>query len=215
MESLSGHVDAIPDYVVLKKPKNFTDHVDNIPEYAVINKPVKNTMLIVEVSKGYCCAMCALLCALQNPMLYETAECWREDLHTSPEPIPYITPETTISRDKPKLVCNDYHTLQNPAEYSTALHIYSNTLRDPNTFSDIYDDTRTKSYSNTLKEDGEEEIFLDPGHSEEAIYACFERKMFRTIKTDHVRSVQLKRNMIQCTIGSRVNFTCRFISFVV
>ena len=189
---LSGHVDAIPDYVTLKKPKIFGDHVDNIPEYAVINKPVKNSSLIIEVNKGYC-AICAALymCTLQNPMLYETAECWREDLHTSPEPIPYIAPETTISRDKPKLVCNDYHTLQNPAEYSAALHIYSNTLRDPNAFSDIYDDSRTKSYSDTLKEDGEEEIFLDPGHSEEAIYACFERKMFRTIKPNHVRSVQL------------------------
>ena len=166
--------------------KNFTEQVDNIPEYAVVNKSANKTTLVIQVSKGHCCVMCAaLLCNLQNPILYETAEFWREDLHSSPEPIPYITPETVTSRDQPKLTCHDYHTLQNPAEYSSALHIYSNTLRDPNALSDPY-------CSDTLKRDDDEEVFSDPGHSEEAIYACFERRMFRTITTDHVRSVQLQ-----------------------
>ncbi|XP_065899895.1 uncharacterized protein [Dysidea avara] len=146
--------------------KNFTEQVDNIPEYAVVNKSANKTTLVI-----------------QNPILYETAEFWREDLHSSPEPIPYITPETVTSRDQPKLTCHDYHTLQNPAEYSSALHIYSNTLRDPNALSDPY-------CSDTLKRDDDEEVFSDPGHSEEAIYACFERRMFRTITTDHVRTSQ-------------------------
>ena len=118
-------------------------------------------------------------------MLYETVEDREEDLQKSSEPQPYITPQTL--RDKPKRTCNDYHTLQNPAEYSSALRTYSNTLKHPDAFSDPYDDVRAKSYSNSSMKDDDEEIFLDPGHSEEAIYACFEKRMFRTIKKDHVR----------------------------
>lgn len=50
-------------------------------------------------------------------------------------------------------------------------------------YSTMYDDTLV-----SLSLDGEdEECFLDPGHSEEAIYACFESKKFRTIIANAVR----------------------------
>ena len=97
---------------------------------------------------------------------------------------------------------NDYEALENVDIYSSA---YSDTVNDSHVLSDIHDDTRkTGDYTevpdidkdaresivgDTVNggEEEEEEVFLDPGHSEEAIYSCFERKMFRTIKPDNVK----------------------------
>jgi len=99
---------------------------------------------------------------------------------------------------------NDYEALENVDIYSSAMCTYSDTVNDSQVPSDIYDDTRKagdytevpdideearKSVVGDIVNGGEEEeeVFLDPGHSEEAIYSCFERKMFRTIKADNVK----------------------------
>jgi len=41
--------------------------------------------------------------------------------------------------------------------------------------------------STSMSAGDEEAIYSDPGHSEEAIYACFESKQFRTINANTVR----------------------------
>ncbi|XP_065899854.1 ephrin type-A receptor 4a-like [Dysidea avara] len=54
-------------------------------------------------------------------------------------------------------------------------------------YSTVYDDTRVSS---SLSGGDEVECFSDPGHSEEAIYSCFESKRFRTINANTVRMSQ-------------------------
>jgi len=60
---------------------------------------------------------------------------------------------------------------------------YSNVFNDPT--SSYYDDTRVLTSTSGSEE--EEEYYSDPGHSEEAIYACFESKNFRAICANTVR----------------------------
>ena len=105
-------------------------------------------------------------------------------------PSAYSDPVDALpTRDHPKLTSNDYETLQNPYEYLSPLHSYSNVLNNAleysidSTLSNIYDVTRVSSISGG----NEEECFSDPGHSEEAIYACFESKRFSTISASTVR----------------------------
>ena len=140
----------------------------------------------------------------QNPGPdYETPEFWRDDVYKSTEPVPYLAPDSTIGRNLPKVESNDYEALENVDIYSSALYTYSDTVNNAQVPSDIYDDTKEADYTEVpdIDEDTkesivgdtgtggeeEEEVFLDPGHSEEAIYSCFERKMFRTIKADNVK----------------------------
>ena len=100
----------------------------------------------------------------------------------------------TLTRDRPKLASNDYETVQNHNDYSSAQRAYSNILHDPLEYSNVsdstlsysttYDDKRTSA---SMSIGDEEECFADPGHSEEAIYACFESKRFRSISANTVR----------------------------
>ena len=105
----------------------------------------------------------------------------------------YLNPVETLTRDRPKLASNDYDSVWND-DYSSARRAYSNILHDPlkysNTpdptlsYSAAYDDT---TISASMSARDEEAIYSDPGHSEEAIYSCFERKKFRTINANTVR----------------------------
>jgi len=133
--------------------------------------------------------------AQQNPTYdYETPESWRDDIFTSTEPIPYVAPDdNTAGSDHPKLTCGDYETCQQSDEYSTALHVYSNYVNDLQASNAIYDDVpddiKPPTYSDLMISESSSgtENFSDPGHSEETIYACFERKMFKIIKSDDVK----------------------------
>ena len=58
--------------------------------------------------------------------------------------------------------------------------------------STAYDDSLISEYSEIGSPDDatvndEEEIYSDPGHSKEDIYACFEKKKFRMIKRNDVK----------------------------
>ena len=60
--------------------------------------------------------------------------------------------------------------------------------------STAYNDSLISEYSEVGNPDeatvnDEEEIYSDPGHSKEDIYACFEKKKFRMIKRNDVRYV--------------------------
>jgi len=124
----------------------------------------------------------------QNPTYdYETPESWRDDIFTSCEPIPYVASDNTVESDHPKIACGDYETCQQTDDYSTALHAYSSSVNDlqASSSSVIYDDVpsdlKPPTYSDVINEGSGAEAFSDPGHSEEAIYACFESKNFRAI----------------------------------
>jgi len=139
-----------------------------------------------------------LLHVQQNPTYdYETPELWRDDVFTSIEPIPYIAPcpDDAVENDHPKNACGDYETCQQSDDYSAALRVYSSRANDlqASSSSVIYDevpgDIKPPTYSDVINEGSGAEAFSDPGHSEEAIYACFERNMFHIIKSDDVKYV--------------------------
>ena len=84
----------------------------------------------------------------------------------------------------------DYETIPNPNDYLSPLHSYSNGFDNATEYSNdstascystTYDDIRVSS---SLSEGNEEEYFLDPGHSEEAIYAS---KRFHVISANTIR----------------------------
>ena len=82
-----------------------------------------------------------------------------------------------------RFACNDYETAPNLTEYETAIQLYSNTMRE----STAYNDSIISEYSVITVATNEEEIYSDPGHSKEDIYACFEKKKFRIIKRNDIR----------------------------
>ena len=95
-----------------------------------------------------------------------------------------------LKKNYSKIAFNDYEAIQNPDEHASAVHVYSNTVRD----STNHDDTIMPEYSEVDNVDGitvtdEEEIYSDPGHSEADVYACFEKKKFRMIKRKDVRYI--------------------------
>ena len=61
---------------------------------------------------------------------------------------------------------------------------------------DINEDVRGLDYSEisdvdtAVSTNNEEDVYSDPGHSEAAVYDCFEKKRFRKIKLDDVRYQQ-------------------------
>ena len=79
-----------------------------------------------------------------------------------------------------RFTSNDYEAILNHAEYQTAIRFYSNTTKASTSFND-------SEYSEITDATDEEEIYSDPGHSKEDIYACFEKKKFRMIKRNDVR----------------------------
>ena len=94
----------------------------------------------------------------------------------------------TADKSCSKAASNDYESLPKPAEYASALGTYSNIIRESyyiNSTS-MLECSEMFNVSSTSTND-DEEVYSDPGHSEAAVYACFERKRFRKIKTDDVR----------------------------
>ena len=108
------------------------------------------------------------------------------------EPSSYSDPVDTATAEHPKLTGCDYETSQSPDNYLSPLHSFSNAYNNAMEYSNdtklsystVYDDTRVSS---SLSGGDEVECFSDPGHSEEAIYSCFESKRFRTINANTVR----------------------------
>ena len=88
----------------------------------------------------------------------------------------------TIIKDRPKLTSNDYVTLESPKEFLSAMHLYSNIVNNVMDYSHVNDGIP----ENTGGSD-EGDCFSDPGHSEEAIYACFEDKRFRIVSENTVK----------------------------
>jgi len=92
-----------------------------------------------------------------------------------------------VIRDHPKLASNDYEATPDANNYYSTLH----NLSDNDPIQNSTDTTQSHStkYHNSVSTDGsdEEAIYLDPGHSEKAIYAYFESKKFRIISENTVR----------------------------
>jgi len=106
--------------------------------------------------------------------------------YKSTEPASASILQQSMGKDRPKLACNDYIALQNPSSYLAAQKSYSNLEK-----SFTYDYARTLECSEVST--NVEEIYLDPGHSEVDIYACFERKKFCIIKNRDVRYVYITK----------------------
>ena len=93
-----------------------------------------------------------------------------------------------IGKSHSRFAGNDYEAILHHSEYASAVHVYSNTVRE----STAYDDSLISECSAVGNPDeptvnDEEEIYSDPGHSKEDIYACFEKKKFCMIKRNDVR----------------------------
>ena len=99
-----------------------------------------------------------------------------------------MDPQETTAKSHSKAASKDYEPLPRPAEYATATSAYSNIIRESYINSDMSALECSEVfnvYSATANDD--EEVYLDPGHSEADVYACFERKRFHKIKADDVR----------------------------
>ena len=111
------------------------------------------------------------------------------DCDATKKPSPYLVPVETSPTDCPKLSSKDYELMQHPDDYLPAQRAYSNKLYDYTQHSNnvpshstTYDDTRV-----SVSPNDNEDYYSDPGHSEEAIYACFESKKFRIISANTVK----------------------------
>ena len=82
-----------------------------------------------------------------------------------------------------RFASNDYEAILNHAEYETAINFFSNSTRA----SAVYNNSLISEYSEVADAIDKEEIYSDPGHSKEDIYACFEKKKFRMIKRIDIR----------------------------
>ena len=111
-----------------------------------------------------------------------------QDSSRSNEAAPYSVPQDAISKNPAKVKSNDYEPLLDSADYASALHVYVNTMNE----TVVSEDVRGLDYSeisdvDIVSTNNEEDVYSDPGHSEAAVYACFEKKRFRKIKIDDVR----------------------------
>ena len=93
-----------------------------------------------------------------------------------------------IGKSHSRFESNDYEAILHHSEYASAVHVYSNTMKE----STAYNDSLISEYSEVgnpveATVDDEEEIYSDPGHSKEDIYACFEKKKFRMINRNDVK----------------------------
>ena len=92
----------------------------------------------------------------------------------------------STGKNHSRFASNDYEAAPKLAEYETAIQFYSNTMRE----STAYYGSRMSEYSEvadaTTINDGEE-VYSDPGHCKEDIYACFEKKKFRIIRKNDIR----------------------------
>ena len=97
--------------------------------------------------------------------------------------------QETAAKSCSRAASKDYESLPKPAEYASALGTYSNIIRESYYINSInvLECSEMFNVSSTFTDDDDEEVYSDPGHSEAAVYACFERKRFRKIKTDDVR----------------------------
>ena len=119
---------------------------------------------------------------------YETQFNYRDTNEVSP----YSLPQDLICKSRSKFASKDY---ESPMEYTYASSAVSLCACPNSTRVTITnDDMRTADYSEVLDKDGdstndEEEAYFDPGRSELDVYACFEKKRFRMIKTNDIRYV--------------------------
>ena len=90
-----------------------------------------------------------------------------------------------VGKGHSRFAGNDYEAILHHSEYASAVHVYSNTVRE----STAFDDSLISECSEVGNPDvnDKEEIHLDPGHSKEDIYACFEKKKFHMVKRNDVR----------------------------
>jgi len=92
-----------------------------------------------------------------------------------------------VTRDCPKLASNDYEAIPDAKNYYSM-------VKDDDPIQNSNDATLSTSSrhhgtTGSVSTDGsdEEAIYLDPGHSEKAIYAYFESKKFRIISDSTVK----------------------------
>ena len=94
-----------------------------------------------------------------------------------------LVSQCTISKDRPKLTCNDYEFLKETADYEEALHTYANISSIP-----AAEYLSTSEYDEVPNSDStDEEIYIDPGHSEADICTCFKTKKDYLIDKSDIR----------------------------
>ena len=106
----------------------------------------------------------------------------------STEVTPYSVPQDIVRKSHSKVANNGYEPLPNPAEYLSAIGAYSNIMSKSITDDDIraLDYSEISTVDSTATND-DKEVYSDPGHSEAAVYDCFEKKKIRKIEANDVR----------------------------
>ena len=112
----------------------------------------------------------------------------------APLPTPYLTPQNSTENEYSKYSSSDYEPIPNPSDYSSALQVYSDSLKR----TVVYDNAKVVQYSKVVHQNGapatttandnDGEVYSDPGHCESDIYDYFKKKKFHIIKKDNVRS---------------------------
>lgn len=104
------------------------------------------------------------------------------------EVTPYLAPQETMAKSRSNVVRKDYEPLPNSTEYASAICVYYSLLRESVTDNDVSALRHSEVPSvNITSTDDEDDVYSDPGHSEAAVHACFEKKRFRKIKRDDIR----------------------------
>ena len=117
--------------------------------------------------------------------LFSSKDC--QDSSRSNEAAPYSVPQDAISRNPAKVKSNLFQIRLIVHQHYMSI-VYVNTMKE----TVVSEDVRGLDYSEISNVDivstnNEEDVYADPGHSEAAVYACFEKKRFRKIKIDDVK----------------------------
>jgi len=129
--------------------------------------------------------------AIDIPNYYSSADKVINDGGKSSEAIPYMDPSSTTVKDHPKALNNDYEALPALNIYETPGYQVSDALYQNEMATDtsaFRDSIKESTVGEALSDD--EQIYEDPGHNKEEIYAWFEEKRFWKIKTNYVRCVE-------------------------
>jgi len=128
-----------------------------------------------------------------------------------------MDPSSTIVKDHNKASNNDYEALPALNTYDTpgcqvSDASYQNEIATDT--SDFRDGIKENIVGEALSDD--EQIYEDPGHNKEEIYAWFEEKRFRKIKGNNIRCVEY--HIVQIDAGTNyplINLEEKTLAFLI
>ena len=109
--------------------------------------------------------------------------------------IPYPTSRrSTVVKDRPKLVGNDYEVVKEVNDYQEALYTYANIPGIPD-YVNISESENPPIKNNTTDD---EDLYIDPGHCPVALRKCFENKKHWMINKNDIRLGLIQTSIHLC-----------------